>query len=399
LSVLLLKNYAICYIRLLIKFAFGIFDNLKIVVLQRNNKKKICLVVSSLGNGGVERSAALISKMLSNLGHDVHIVSVLDRIEYAYSGTLLNLGALKGSKDNLSKRLKRFRIFKNYLKTHKFDIILDSRSRPIPFKEFLIQQLIYKNFRVVYLIHSYKIQSYLPKNKTMFKWFFKQQNAYVTVSDAIRMKVQSEYNLTNIRTIYNAVDGIENQKNAESGSTPDFDFILFYGRLVDKIKNVTLLINAYKNSELIAKGIKLVILGNGPDEARLKEEVKALNLTEHIQFEAYKHNPFPFIKKARFTMLTSKYEGFPMVLPESLSVGTPVVSVDCKSGPNEIITNEKNGLLVKNNDVDVLSEAMNTFIFDSTLYHSCKSNAIASVEKFSIENISMQWEALVKEIT
>ena len=58
-------------------------------------KKKICIVTSSLGKGGAEKSSAVLSILLDNLGYEVHVISILNRIDYDYKGTLLNLGALK----------------------------------------------------------------------------------------------------------------------------------------------------------------------------------------------------------------------------------------------------------------------------------------------------------------
>ena len=70
----------------------------------------------------------------------------------------------------------------------------------------------------------------------------------------------------------------------------------------------------------------------------------------------------PILNNAKFLALTSRYEGFPRVLLESLSTGTPVISVNCKSGPNEIIAHEVNGLLVENFNIKKLSEAFNRFV-------------------------------------
>jgi len=85
-----------------------------------------------------------------------------------------------------------------------------------------------------------------------------------------------------------------------------------------------------------------------------------------------------------------------MVLIESLSFGIPVVSVDCKSGPKEVVQNEMNGLIVENHNPKALAKAFNHLIEDEQLYRHCKQNAKKSVEKFSADIISKSWLNLLK---
>ena len=124
--------------------------------------------------------------------------------------------------------------------------------------------------------------------------------------------------------------------------------------------------------------------------------VDKLNLSEMILFQSFTPNPFPVVKQAKFTVLTSRYEGFPMTILESLACGTPVISVDCKSGPNEIIKNEYNGLLVENNNIKALSDAINLFVLDTKLYNICKNNSKESISKFNVETISKEWFNILK---
>ena len=105
------------------------------------DKKKICIVASSLSKGGAERSSAVLSQILSNLGYNVHIVIVLPGVDYKYSGELLNLGLLKNEDDSFLGRLRRLRLFRTYLITHDFDVIIDNRSRVQSYREFIISKI------------------------------------------------------------------------------------------------------------------------------------------------------------------------------------------------------------------------------------------------------------------
>ena len=102
--------------------------------------------------------------------------------------------------------------------------------------------------------------------------------------------------------------------------------------------------------------------------------------------------------KAKFYVMSSKNEGFPNVLLESLSLGVPVVSYDCDSGPSEIIINEYNGLLIENQSIEALASGMNRFLNDEKLYIFCKNNAKQSVEKFHMDNIGSKWVELLNLI-
>ena len=83
----------------------------------RGKHFKICLVTISLAKGGAERSCAMLSEMLSNQGHKVHVVVLNNEIDFNYSGELLNLGALKkNKKDWIWSRLLRFYKLRTYLK-------------------------------------------------------------------------------------------------------------------------------------------------------------------------------------------------------------------------------------------------------------------------------------------
>ena len=166
----------------------------------------------------------------------------------------------------------------------------------------------------------------------------------------------------------------------------------------NNVKQFDHLIECYSKSNLPNADIKLLIIGEGNKRATFEKLVLSLNLKDKVIFKGKIDNPFPFYKKALFSVLTSKNEGFPTVLLESLACQTPVVSYNCLSGPSEIITNQENGILVENQNKDKMIEAMNEMISNKQLYLHCKNNAKSSVDKFSIENIGNQWLQLFNSL-
>jgi len=107
---------------------------------------------------------------------------------------------------------------------------------------------------------------------------------------------------------------------------------------------------------LLPKNYHLVIVGSGAEEHRLKDLMKILNLEDRVTFEGHQTNPYPYMKGADLFILTSEHEGFPNVLLESNSLGTPVVAFACPGGITEIIEEGINGFSVSNRDVIALSK-------------------------------------------
>ena len=175
-------------------------------------KIKIAIITQSLANGGVERFSAVLSKMLTNLGFHIHLISVLDEIEYEFEGELLNLGLLKKQDDSSFGRFKRAFVLKKYIRQHQFDWIIDTRIRTSTWSEWILSRFIFNPKKTIYLVHSYKTEKYFPKNSFFAKLIYKKSPYIITVSKEIESVVRSKYGYQNTLTIYNpiAINEIEN---------------------------------------------------------------------------------------------------------------------------------------------------------------------------------------------
>lgn len=360
-------------------------------------KKTIAIIVNSLSKGGAERGSAMISKICEFLEYDVTLISVNDFVDFDYGGYYVCLGDQK-TKNFLRRKWTKFSHAYRLFKYSNYDIIIDARSRPTFYKVFIYKKLMYKNTPVITMVHNSNMRKSFPKLKWQAKYLYKNDHI-VTVSKKAEEIINNTYSFKNIRTINYAVskEGLGQLIKKNIDELKD-DFVLFFGRFENKSKNLLFLLEAYAKSVLPERGIKLMLLGKGPDELVLRKKVKALLLTDNVIFKAYTPNPMPYVKKALFTVMTSHYEGFPMTIIESLSIGTPLVTLDFVSGPSEIIETGKNGILVTENTIEDFAKALNKMVLDKPFYEGCKVHCKESVRKFEMSQIAKQWDKLLNEI-
>jgi len=337
---------------------------------------KVAIIGYKLADGGLERVFANLTNLLNENGVEVHTIILESKIAYKYSGKLLVLG-------KYSKFVKYFKL-KSYLKKNEIHQVIDFRYRINPIMELFFLNYIYANRRIIYTVHSSNLEEYFTSNNWIATKILK--NKIVVVSKGVQDKIQKKYNCNKTEVIYNSIPKFQTSQINEI----PFKFIVAVGRLVE-LKQFNRLIESYSLSELPKNDFHLVIVGDGPESSKLVSQVNALKLTDFVHLMGYKENPSAYISQAYFLVLTSIYEGFPMVVLESLSLGTPVISFDCESGPNEMIQDYDNGILVENQNFDELTHKMNIFVEDELLYQKCKNNAVSSVAKFHSSQIINQW--------
>lgn len=197
-------------------------------------------------------------------------------------------------------------------------------------------------------------------------------------------------NKLNTGVVYNPVNKMLEEASTCKSYFKEEEYILCIGRL-EKQKAFHYAIKAFYVINKKYPNIKLKILGEGKLLDDLINLTIQLNIQDKVDFEGFKKDIIPYYKKAKLTLLTSLYEGFPNVLVESITVGTPIVSFNCPSGPNEILIDGKNGYLVDYlNEEDLVEKLFNTIEKDFTVLSIQKTS-----QKFKLSNIIIQYEDII----
>jgi N-acetylgalactosamine-N,N'-diacetylbacillosaminyl-diphospho-undecaprenol 4-alpha-N-acetylgalactosaminyltransferase len=360
-----------------------------------NKKIKIALIGYRLSHGGAERVMAVLSHFFEKKGIEIHNIIVIDEVSYSYAGKLVNLGKMKSTSNGLFNKWSRLVFLKKYLDKNNFDFIIDFRFRIKPIQELVIAKWLYKT-NSIFTVHSYLIDHYMPNWSFLTRLMYADSYKMVSITDESKVLIENKHHLKNVVRIYNPIDVESVVEKSKESIELFYDYIIGVGQMETNIKQFDKLIEAYSQSILPKRNIHLVLLGDGELKLALQKLAKKRNVDDKVHFLGYQNNPFKYLKKARFLVLSSLNEGLPNVILEALACETPVVAFDCLSGPNEMIQHKENGLLVENQNVGKLFEAMNLFVEDANLYRYCKQNTLQSVRSFSISTIGKQWLDLMK---
>lgn len=174
----------------------------------------------------------------------------------------------------------------------------------------------------------------------------------INLKNELKNKVDFLYNPID----FNRIKKLSNEDFSEEDKKLLKDkFLLSIARLDCVPKDFETLFKAYEIAKKNGYDSKLYIIGDGPDKDKV-EKLKEANLyKEDILLLGRKENPYNWLKKADKLILSSRYEGFAIVLLEGLCLEKNVIASDCKTGPNEILANNR-GLLFKVGDYSTLAK-------------------------------------------
>ena len=317
--------------------------------------KKIGFCIDSLEMGGAERLLVdIVNTLYETKEYEIHILTKLksnsyffnlikDKIKYDFLLEKKSEDFFSKTRDSILKKIN----FKKF--SDKVDIIIDFLDGDF----FSYIKNIKNKKKIVWLHSSYK--NLLIRKKNIDEKLKNYDKILVIADDMEKELLEVRKDLKNICKFDNFVDYQEIDKKLNEELKIDFDFnqkyFLTVCRLNEEQKDLKTLIEAfsiYKGDE------KLVIAGDGPDRKMLEDLCIEKNLKDKVIFLGMINNPFIFMKNSQAFILSSKVEGFGLVLVEALYCGAKVISSDCPTGPSQILLNGEAGELFEVSNIDEL---------------------------------------------
>jgi len=236
--------------------------------------------------------------------------------------------------------------------------------------------------KVVYWDHGllpYLLLKSMPKlflRKHIVKLHLKDADGFLAISSGIKSEILSFLKNAKVYTVFNPLEPYNGGLILRS-KIPTF---LYVGRMSDGEKNLSFMFNGLSK---VKRDWKLIIVGTGPDEGKLKDLAGSLGISQKIEWRGFKKNPYENLDEGvTALLLTSRFEGFGMVLAEANQRGIPVISSNCQTGPSDIVIPGVNGYLYTEGEMNAFVKIVNDVI-DGKLCFGTPEEIAKTAERFS----------------
>ncbi|WP_298540325.1 glycosyltransferase family 4 protein [uncultured Aquimarina sp.] len=202
----------------------------------------------------------------------------------------------------------------------------------------------------------------------------------------------SEWKLKNLQVISNPLSF-----NPDTKAVLEAKTVLAVGRQSYQ-KGYDRLLKSWKTIQDKYPDWKLKIYGKKDESLNLEGLANTLGIDSSVEFHSPTKEILNEYLNSSIYVMSSRFEGFGMVLIEAMACGVPAISFDCPCGPSDIITDNTDGFLVENNDISAFSEAIEKLILNPEKRKKMGANAKENIRRFLPEEIVPQWDTLFKSL-
>lgn len=354
--------------------------------------KKVCFLIENLNNsGGTERVATLIANELVKMNYNISIISLAGG-KYPFFELDDSIRTYSLYSDKVSFKTNFFGVvykLRNFVKNNKIDsfVVVDSISCIFTVPAFYglkINHICWEHF-------NFSVNLGVKSRDLGRKLAARYCNSVVTLTERDKdYWLQGTQHKSQITAIANPCPfSIQEYTKEENTKT-----VLAVGRLTNQ-KGFDMLLEAWIQVNKAKPDWKLKIVGEGEDRVKLTNFIKENKLNDSVELVGNTDDVGQYYEQAEIFCLSSRFEGFGMVLIEALAFGLPVVSFDCDTGPAEVLDGT-GSILVPQGDVNQLATSLVSMINDEK---KRKKISLKSKEKAKIyqpQNIISQWVSLIE---
>lgn len=376
--------------------------------------KKVLFVVSNIGEWWwAENSSRTLAKSLFDMWYDVDLLTFYDFDNEYDIWDLNRISFADKYSNNLLTKFYRFfvkypKLLNKQIKSKNYDLVI-TNAEDANLVWLNTKKYFSKNIKLITVVRNYL------ENHPVYKYiqgFHKNADFVVWVSQYITENMKKRFGLQNIQSIYNPfdIDFINKQKKEELSSEDkqllgNKTNLITVWRLSEQ-KNYFFLIDSLETLLKEKENLQWLILWDGPLKSQIIDYIKSKWLEDKIKLLWVKSNPLKYIYHSDVFVFGSTHEWFPRALTEAFISWIKIVSVNCPSGPSELLANEvyEPNLVewYRIADYWVLVEMWNKQAFADATRYMFENNPTfdisKQVENITIEKISKQWDDLINKI-
>lgn len=359
-------------------------------------KKKICFFSGDITrSGGTERVATMIANELDKEGkYTIILLSLVEQAEevfYSLNETIAHYALGKRWIQPGPGYLPLIGKVKSFVKEQKIDvlvdidIVLDILSLPAT-KGLNTKVVSWEHFNLQY---EYTVLY----RKWIMKYSAKRSDYVITLTECDKKSYQMYLGReNNIEAIHNPM-----QEKCSQNKGKREKWIITAGNLI-KRKGVQYLVEVAAHILPGHGEWKWLLLGEGEERGFLEGKIKEYGLEEQLLLKGMVKNVDDYLEKAAIYVMTSEFEGLPMVLLEAKTYAVPCVSFDIYTGPAEIICDGQDGYLVPAFDCKEMEKRIEKLMEDEELRQRFSEATQETLDKFRMETIIQKWNGVFEKL-
>lgn len=228
---------------------------------------------------------------------------------------------------------------------------------------------------------------YYWNRQQLFKQYINKLDEYIVLTKSDKEKLKNDFNIKS-RVIYNPISFKANLK-----SNCDNKIVLAVGRFTRQ-KGFDNLLKAFKIMIDECNDWKLFLCGDGEDKEKLLNLADSLEINNNIEFKPFTNEVEELMRQSSIYAMSSRWEGFGLVVTEALEVGLPVVTFET-TGPREIIGDSGAGIIIEMENIDAFASALIKLANDRKLRKEISKKAVERAKDFYEDNIINEWEKII----